>query len=115
MLAAYERHTRAVNERNTFYVRREYGADFERIRERVADIPEPATWRPNLWTEKVRGADTLEILTPEDPRLHGGITSFRWKGHGSVPENGALAKKLLDDYGIFAVHRTAWPPAPAFA
>ncbi|MDK7751635.1 aminotransferase, partial [Brevibacterium sp. UMB10442] len=37
----------------------------------------------DLWTENLRGAKGLEILTPADPRLHGGITSFRFEGRAS--------------------------------
>ncbi|WP_375268329.1 aminotransferase class V-fold PLP-dependent enzyme [Phenylobacterium sp.] len=36
VLEAYERHQRMVNRRNSYYSRREYGADLERIRARVA-------------------------------------------------------------------------------
>jgi len=58
------------------------------------------------WAETLRGHGAIEILTPEDARLHGGITSFRLRGRGSVEENVALAKQLLDEHGIFTVHRT---------
>lgn len=59
----------------------------------------------DLWAEKLRGTQGLEILTPPDPRLHGGITSFRLAGRTSVQDNMAIAKKLLDDHRIFTVHR----------
>jgi selenocysteine lyase/cysteine desulfurase len=36
VLAAYEQHLQKVNQRNSFYVRREFEADLERIRERIA-------------------------------------------------------------------------------
>lgn len=58
------------------------------------------------WAEQLRGLDGLEILTPSDPRLHGGITSFRVRGHSSDADNAAVAKALLDAFGIFTVHRT---------
>lgn len=60
----------------------------------------------NLWAEKFRGHARLEILTPEDPRLSGGITSFRMRGRVTVAENVALARELLERHGIFTVHRT---------
>jgi selenocysteine lyase/cysteine desulfurase len=60
----------------------------------------------NLWAETVRGRGPIEILTPEDSRLHGGITSFRLRDKGSVEENVALANRLLDEHGIFTVHRS---------
>ena len=59
----------------------------------------------DLWAEELRGAKGLEILTPADPRLHGGITSFRLAGRTSVQDNMALAKRLLDEHRIFTVHR----------
>ncbi len=58
-----------------------------------------------LWAEALRGTKGLEILTPPDPRLHGGITSFRLTGRASVPDNMAVAKALLDEHRIFTVHR----------
>ncbi|WEK01626.1 MAG: aminotransferase class V-fold PLP-dependent enzyme [Candidatus Sphingomonas phytovorans] len=57
------------------------------------------------WAERLRGLDGLEILTPADPRLHGGITSFRIRGRVSVADNIAIARTLLDEFGIFTVHR----------
>ena len=38
--------------------------------------------------------------------MHGGITSFRIKGKTSAEENITLAKRLLEEFGIFTVHRT---------
>jgi selenocysteine lyase/cysteine desulfurase len=58
------------------------------------------------WAERLRGLDGLEVLTPADARLHGGITSFRVRGLTSVEDNRAVAKALLDEFGIFTVHRT---------
>ena len=49
---------------------------------------------------------SLEILTPADPRLCGGITSFRIEGLTSGAENAAIARRLLADHRIFTVHRT---------
>ncbi|SER20888.1 aminotransferase class V-fold PLP-dependent enzyme [Sphingobium sp. YR768] len=59
----------------------------------------------DLWAESLRGMNGLEILTPADPRLHGGITSFRLAGRTSLQDNVAVAKRLLDDHRIFTVHR----------
>ena len=59
----------------------------------------------NRWVEPLRQVDALQILTPADPRLSGGITSFRFKGKGSRADNIAIAKQLLDEFGIFSVHR----------
>jgi selenocysteine lyase/cysteine desulfurase len=58
------------------------------------------------WAEPLRTLDGLQILTPSDPRLHGGITAFRIRGCVTPADNIAVAKTLLDEYGIFTVHRT---------
>jgi isopenicillin-N epimerase len=60
----------------------------------------------DLWAERLRGHGPIQILTPADPRLYGGITSFRLEGRTNSADNVALAKKLLDQHGIFTVHRT---------
>lgn len=57
------------------------------------------------WTESLRGQAGLDLLTPSDPRLHAGITSFRRTGKTSFAENSALAQTLLDQHGIFTVAR----------
>ncbi|MGF1454088.1 MAG: aminotransferase class V-fold PLP-dependent enzyme [Alphaproteobacteria bacterium] len=59
-----------------------------------------------LWVDAARGIPGLQILTPEDPRLHAGITSFRFAGQGSVEANKAIAARLLDEHSIFTVHRS---------
>ena len=56
------------------------------------------------WAEPLRGR--IEILTPSDPRLTGGITSFRLKGKTSVEDNRQLAETLLRRFNIFTVERT---------
>ena len=60
----------------------------------------------DVWAEPLRDNPAVEILTPNDPTMHGGITSFRLKGKTSPAENISLAKRLLDEFGIFTVHRT---------
>lgn len=59
----------------------------------------------NLWVEETRGLPGLQILTPDDPRLHAGITSIRREGKTSPEDNIALSKRLLDEFNIFTVHR----------
>ena len=59
----------------------------------------------SLWTGPAREAG-FEVLTPEDPSLHAGITSFRAAGQTGAQENAALAARLLDEHNIFTVHRT---------
>jgi selenocysteine lyase/cysteine desulfurase len=63
-------------------------------------------WLRDRWAEELRGLDGLEILTPNDPTLHGGTTAFRIRGRTSVADNIAIAKVLLDEFRIVSVHRT---------
>ena len=58
------------------------------------------------WVARLRNEPGIEILTPDDPRMHAGITSFRLSGQTSVEANKALAADLLDRFSIFTVHRT---------
>ena len=57
----------------------------------------------DLWAERVRANAKVEVLAPAD--MSAGITSFRIKGKTSEADNVALAKRLLDEFGIFTVHR----------
>ena len=74
----------------------------------IGDTPRAARLRylRDRWAEPLRGTPGIEILTPADPRLHGGITSFRLTGRTSEADNVAVAKRLLDDHRIFSVHRS---------
>lgn len=57
------------------------------------------------WVRQVIDLPQVQILTPQDPRLYGAITSFRLRGRTSHEENVALAKSLLDKHRVFTVHR----------
>jgi isopenicillin-N epimerase len=57
------------------------------------------------WVAAVRPLPGIEVLTPDDAELHGGITSFRLRGVTDVRGNAAFAARLLDRHGIFTVHR----------
>jgi len=59
-----------------------------------------------LWAEELRGRPGIEILTPDDPTMHAGITSFRLTGRTSAQDNVAVAARLLEEFNIFTVHRT---------
>jgi selenocysteine lyase/cysteine desulfurase len=59
----------------------------------------------SLWAEEARAFPGVEVLTPSDPGLHGAITSFRLAGRTSLAENVALARRLLEEDGVFTVHR----------
>ena len=57
------------------------------------------------WAEALRDHPGIEILTPGDPRLTCGITSFRLKGKTGEAENRAVAAELLRRFNIFTVDR----------
>jgi selenocysteine lyase/cysteine desulfurase len=59
----------------------------------------------NRWVQPLRGTPGLEILLPDDPRLHGATTSFRINGRTSTADNIAITDALLDRFGIMTVHR----------
>ena len=59
----------------------------------------------DLWVGEMCSVDRLDILTPDDPRLHAGITSFRVKGMTSVDANKDIVRRL-SQHGVFTVHRT---------
>jgi isopenicillin-N epimerase len=58
------------------------------------------------WVKAVRGQSGIEILTPDDPALHAGITSFRLSGRTSLADNQALRKQLFESHRIFTVERS---------
>ncbi|TPG52165.1 aminotransferase class V-fold PLP-dependent enzyme [Sphingomonas glacialis] len=78
------------------------------FQEAIGAAPRDARLRllRDRWAEPLRAVKSVQILTPADPRLHGGITSFRFTGKVSPADNSAIAKRLLDDFRIFTVHRT---------
>lgn len=57
------------------------------------------------WVNGVRDIKNLEILTPDDPDMVCGITSFRIKGRTSRKENRAVVKELLTRHQISTVWR----------
>ncbi|GGB59826.1 aminotransferase class V-fold PLP-dependent enzyme [Blastomonas aquatica] len=59
----------------------------------------------NRWVSQVRGHPDIAVLTPDDPRMHGAITSFRVRGCLSDADNRGVAQALLDQHGIFTVQR----------
>lgn len=56
----------------------------------------------DLWVREARTMQGIEVLTPDDPRLYCGITSFRFIRHDDQP---LVTQRLLDEHGIFAVAR----------
>jgi selenocysteine lyase/cysteine desulfurase len=57
------------------------------------------------WVGQVRDLPKLQILTPDEPRLCGGITSVRLKGKTSREDNLRLAARLREEFGLFTVRR----------
>jgi selenocysteine lyase/cysteine desulfurase len=53
----------------------------------------------------VRELPQLQVLTPDDARLSGGITSIRLKGKTTRDDNLRLAARLREEFGIFTVRR----------
>jgi selenocysteine lyase/cysteine desulfurase len=57
------------------------------------------------WVTAVSGHRGIEILTPNDERMHGGMTSFRIVGKTSTADNIAVVKRLAEEHRVFTVHR----------
>lgn len=57
------------------------------------------------WAEAVRDVPGVQVLTPADPALHAGITSFRLAGMTTPAQAAALRKTLFERYRIFTVER----------
>ena len=58
----------------------------------------------NQWVGEVEDNKNIEILTPNDERMHAAITSFRVKGKTSGQDNRDLVRLLTEKYGIFTVN-----------
>jgi isopenicillin-N epimerase len=56
----------------------------------------------DLWVSQVRELPGIEVLTPDDPRLYCGLTSFRFR---DVADQQAMAERLLREFDIFTVAR----------
>lgn len=59
----------------------------------------------NYWVERARKLPGIEILTPDDARMHAGITSFRLVGMGSKDDNNAIVGTLRDQHRVLTVRR----------
>lgn len=57
------------------------------------------------WVRQVRAFKGLEILTPDEPGMAAGITSFRLAGKISAADNNATVAALRDQHGVFSVRR----------
>lgn len=59
----------------------------------------------DYWVARARGLQGLEILTPDEPGMYAGITSFRFAGKLTAADNNFAVAKLIDQHGVFAVRR----------
>ncbi len=57
------------------------------------------------WVKALRDKPGIEILTPDDPAMHAGITSFRLAGTTGMAGNVAIRKELFDRWKIFVIER----------
>lgn len=60
----------------------------------------------SLWVHEARKMNGLTVLTPDNPKMVAGLTSFRLDGVTSTEANNALMKRLANQYGILTVRRT---------
>ncbi len=59
----------------------------------------------DYWVSRARALKGIEILTPDEPGMAAGITSFRLAGKTTGADNTALVTQLRDKFGIFSVRR----------
>ncbi|SDS77798.1 Selenocysteine lyase/Cysteine desulfurase [Pseudomonas asplenii] len=57
----------------------------------------------DLWVSEARRMPGIEVVTPDDPRLYGAITSLRFTRHA---DQQAMVERLLNDYNLFTVTRS---------
>ncbi|MBP0651708.1 hypothetical protein J8J40_32070, partial [Mycobacterium tuberculosis] len=57
------------------------------------------------WVAKARALPGVEILTPDEPGMSAGITSFRLAGKGGKDEVQALMVTLRDRHQVLTVRR----------
>ncbi len=60
----------------------------------------------DLWVAEARKLPGLIVLTPDNPDMVAGLTSFRLDGVTSTEDNNALMKTLAEDYGVLTTRRT---------
>ncbi len=59
-----------------------------------------------LWVSEARKMKGLTVLTPDDPAMVAGLTSFRLDGVTTTKANNALMKRLADEFGVLTTRRT---------
>jgi selenocysteine lyase/cysteine desulfurase len=63
------------------------------------------TYLRDYWVDALRSNKSVHVLTPDDARLHAGITSFRFGNARDKLQNDGLVKTLRDQHGILTVRR----------
>lgn len=59
----------------------------------------------DLWVAQARRIPALEVLTPDEPGMSGGITAFRVRGQAAPQQAAALATLLRERYKVLTVAR----------
>lgn len=60
----------------------------------------------DVWVQSARKLEGLTVLTPDDPSMVAGLTSFRLKGVTTTEANNALMRQLAEEFGILTTRRT---------
>jgi selenocysteine lyase/cysteine desulfurase len=58
------------------------------------------------WVVAVKDVPAIAVLTPDDPGMSGGITSFRLRGKTTRQDNERIVDELLKTHGLFTARRT---------
>lgn len=58
------------------------------------------------WVQAVRSLPAVQILTPDEPGMAAGMTSFRLHGGTTAEHNQRIVQTLRERYGLFTAHRT---------
>jgi selenocysteine lyase/cysteine desulfurase len=58
------------------------------------------------WVSRVKQLGNVEVLTPDEPGMYGGVTAFRIAGRTSEADNAAIVEHLMETHRIFTVRRT---------
>lgn len=72
----------------------------------IKNIEKRLRFLRNTWVNGVVGNDKVEILTPQDERMHAGMTSFHLKGVTSIEDNKKLMQTLLKKYKLFSAAKS---------
>lgn len=59
----------------------------------------------NYWVSRVQNLENIDILTPNDPSMHAGITSLRFKGKTSKEDNNKIVDELRSNHKVMTVRR----------